>query len=118
MNTIQVSFVLLLAIAFACARGHGGHGGGYHSGEHESKNCTIVPAGTTNCTGVTGTNCTDQTNLKTLLAANTTSVLVCRGRAKTPVSGTVEVELGQDLDDCRGPKCTCFTVAAAETRYT
>jgi len=118
MKAIQVSLVLLLVIASACTLGHGGHGGqgGHHSGEHGSKNCTIVPAGTTYCTGVAGPNCTDQTNLRTLLAANTTSVLVCRGRAKTPMSGMIEVELGQDLDDCRGPRCTCFTVAASETR--
>ena len=46
--------------------GHGGHGGG-HSGEHGSSNCTIVPSNTTNCTGVTGSNCSDSTALRVQL---------------------------------------------------
>jgi hypothetical protein len=49
------------------------------------------------------------------LSAGATTALVCRGRAQTPVSAPIEVELGLHLEECRG-RCTCFTVAAAETR--
>jgi hypothetical protein len=54
----------------ACAglpdrRHGGGHGGGGgQSGGHGTKTCIIAPAGTTNCTGVTGANCSDSANLK------------------------------------------------------
>ena len=56
---------LLIVIAVAgFASGHGHSGGGSSgSGEHFGNNCTIVPAGTTNCTGVTGQNCSDSTYL-------------------------------------------------------
>ncbi len=33
-------------------------------GGNGGNNCRIVPTGTTDCTGVAGTNCTDQANLK------------------------------------------------------
>ena len=39
------------------------HGSRNSSGEHFGENCTIVPAGTTNCTGITGHTCSDSTYL-------------------------------------------------------
>jgi hypothetical protein len=64
--SIQFFVVLFFVVASVCARGHGGgqSSGSGESGEHGGKNCTIVPTGTTNCTGVTGPNCTDQANLQ------------------------------------------------------
>ena len=40
----------------------GGSGGSGESGEHGP--CIIAPALTTNCSGVTGANCSDAANLK------------------------------------------------------
>ena len=54
-------FVLAL-IGFVAAHGHFG-GGSSSSEEDFGKNCTIVPAGTTNCLGVTGRNCSDSAYL-------------------------------------------------------
>ena len=47
-----------------------------------------------------------------LLAAGTNTVLVCEGRRRTPQTRTIRVRLA--IEACR--RCTCFTVAAAETR--
>ena len=54
--------VLLAVVGIVFAKG-GEHGGG-QSGEHGARNCSIVPSTTTNCAGVTGTSCTDSTNLR------------------------------------------------------
>ena len=61
------SAVVLLAIvgiAFAKNGEHGGGQSGGQSGEHGARNCSIVPSTTTSCSGVTGTSCTDSTNLR------------------------------------------------------
>ena len=74
---ILVAFVSM-ALAINVGRGghSGGHNGGGHSGEHSggqsgehgcqfgSRNCTIVSSTTTNCTGATGSNCSDATALR------------------------------------------------------
>jgi hypothetical protein len=62
--SLKFALVFVAVIGVACARGGSGeghHGGG--SGEHGGKSCVIAPAGTTNCTGVTGANCSDAANL-------------------------------------------------------
>ncbi len=68
--------VLLTLVAFAWAQtensvsdedgerdGNGGQGGG-PGGAGQFGSCIIAPAGTTNCTGVTGPSCSDSANLK------------------------------------------------------
>lgn len=56
--------LLLLVALFGFAAGHSNSGGvSLSSEEHSSKRCIIAPAGTTNCTGTTGQNCSDSTYL-------------------------------------------------------
>ena len=61
--SLKSAIILALFVGMVLAKGGHGHGGG-ESGEHGLKNCTIVPSTTTNCTGVTGPNCTDSTALR------------------------------------------------------
>ena len=78
-NSIKFAIVFIALVGFASAnladrRGHGGghsggNGGGHsggNSGEHGSRSCIIAPTGTTNCSGVTGANCSDSANLKVI----------------------------------------------------
>ena len=65
--SLQFSFVLLLAVTSSVSARLPFSRDGHNSSSSESdegSSCTIVPAGTTICTGVTGSNCTDQDNLK------------------------------------------------------
>ena len=71
------SFVILFAIVgFVAVQGdedegrRGGHSGGHSGGGHsggghsgEGRNCFIAPAGTTNCTGLSGASCRNNTAL-------------------------------------------------------
>jgi hypothetical protein len=68
-SSIKFAIVFVALVGMVCARGPGHHGGGGGSGEHSGeeeggRNCTIAQTGTTNCTGVTGANCSDSANLK------------------------------------------------------
>ena len=66
------SFVILFAIVgFVTVQGdedegrRGGHSGGHSGGGQsgEGRGCFIAPAGTTNCTGLTGASCSNVTAL-------------------------------------------------------
>ena len=73
-KSIKFAIVFVALVGFASAHlpdrsgehggGHSGGNGGGNSGEHGSKSCIIAPTGTTNCSGVTGANCSDSANLK------------------------------------------------------
>ena len=58
------SAVVLLAFVGMVFAGQSGEHGGGQSGEHGARNCSIVPSTTTSCAGVTGTSCTDSSNLR------------------------------------------------------
>ena len=60
---MKYTIVIVVFFSVASAHDHNGVHGGSGSGEHGAHVCFIAPAGTTNCTGATGSNCTDNAAL-------------------------------------------------------
>ena len=74
--------------------------------------CVIAPAGTKNCSGVTGPSCSNETYILSQAKANNLSALVCLGNIQAPIS--VKIQLSLNLPFC--PFCQCFLVPASEQR--
>ena len=79
---------------------------------HPAEKCIIAPAATTNCSGITGPNCRNQTTLMALVKSNQPSVLVCTGKSDVPKSKNVTLALSHK--SCKN--CVCFLVPANEKR--
>lgn len=108
MNKLAIAiFVVAFTAVFAATTTK--HPQQKHKGRGK---CIIAPAATTNCSGVTGTKCKNETNLLSLVKSNQMTVLVCQGKVQVPKSKNITVALS--LKPCK--VCPCFIVPDAETR--